>query len=81
MVGQAHFPAEQSPCEHMLIERNDGSIRMLVRTLQGIGSAEIRRLRPEVERAATVRHFASFDALFHPAAAVGTSATGKKQPA
>jgi hypothetical protein len=40
MVGQAHFPAEQSPCEHMLIERNDGSIWMLVRTLQGIGSAE-----------------------------------------
>jgi predicted neuraminidase len=40
MAGQAHFPAEQSPCEHMLIERNDGSIWMLVRTRQGIGSAE-----------------------------------------
>ena len=39
-VGQAHFPAEQSPCEHMLIERKAGSIWMLVRTLQGIGSAE-----------------------------------------
>jgi hypothetical protein len=40
IVGQAHFLAEQSPCEHMLIERKDGSIWMLVRTLQGIGSAE-----------------------------------------
>src|SRR5581483_9605962 len=40
MVGQAHFPAQQSPSEHMLIERNDGSIWMLVRTLAGIGAAE-----------------------------------------
>jgi BNR repeat protein len=40
MVGQPHFPAGQSPCEHMLVERRDGSIWMLVRTLYGIGSAE-----------------------------------------
>jgi hypothetical protein len=40
MVGQANFPAGQSPCEHMLVERKDGSIWMAVRTLYGIGSAE-----------------------------------------
>jgi len=38
MLGQARFPDADLPTEHMLIERRDGRLWMLVRTRYGIGS-------------------------------------------
>jgi len=39
LLGHPDFPAEKGPCEHMLVERRDGGLWMLVRTRDGIGSS------------------------------------------
>jgi hypothetical protein len=39
MVGQAPYSGADAPVEHMLVERKDGSIWMLARTRDGIGSS------------------------------------------
>jgi len=39
MIGRAPFPDSDLPNEHMLIERNDGSLWMLARTRYGIGAS------------------------------------------
>src|SRR5262249_55787896 len=38
-MGRAPFPDSDLPNEHMLIERRDGSLWMLARTIYGIGSS------------------------------------------
>jgi predicted neuraminidase len=39
LVGRAPYPGPNAPNEHMLIERKDGSLWMLARTRDGIGSS------------------------------------------